>query len=199
MVRAVSRDELLADPDTLCVDGCWEVICEQIYTQRDGSSAVDLALAARSRHPPICAVARLLPSLSGQRASSFSAGMQFRAKLAYYPAPFPLRAAIAERLPCRLGFARGRSSPGSSGWSLRGFCARLMVPDRSTHFACGRIGLLSAAGRAGGRRDWPGTTLGRAPARRLDGGYRLPSRGNLGRLPGPPARRANRFGKCYLS
>lgn len=100
LTQAMQRDALLESVNTLKITGQWEVVGEQVSTQRDGlvrQSTWLWRLDAEPHH--FALLLDYFPAAAGKRASSFSLGDQISATLAYYPAPSPLRATIADRDP----------------------------------------------------------------------------------------------------
>ena len=93
-----TREQVLNDPAALRVSGTWEVLGERITTRRDG--LVSHATWLLKIGEPPARFALLLdftPASAGRRAAVFVPGTRFAAELAYYPAPRPLRALIADR------------------------------------------------------------------------------------------------------
>ncbi len=98
LVRAMSRDELLQDNTTLHVNSQWEVVGEQVTTQRDGLVRHSTWLRNLIGIKPwFSLLLDFYPATNGKRSMSFVAGMQFEATLAFFPAFYPLRAIIVER------------------------------------------------------------------------------------------------------
>jgi hypothetical protein len=95
-----TREQVVGNSRAPVVKSAWEVLGEKIETRRDG--LVSHATWLMNLRPGPQRHALLLdfhPASAGKRSESFTAGEQFEAALAFYPARAPLRALIVERSP----------------------------------------------------------------------------------------------------
>ncbi|MGY6769829.1 SWIM zinc finger family protein [Komagataeibacter sp. NFXK3] len=95
---AETRDTLLAHPDTQSVHAVWEVLASQQHMQRDRLVVqTTWLLNLGDDGPRFAMLVDFFPKGAGmQRSSLFTPGAYFTGTLAFYPAPFPLRAILRE-------------------------------------------------------------------------------------------------------
>ncbi|MCL2424018.1 MAG: SWIM zinc finger family protein [Micrococcales bacterium] len=98
---AEQREQVLTNPDTVQVTGCWEVVGEQIRTRRDGlvSHATWLLNLNPSPEtaPRFAVLLDFYPASAGRREQVFTDGAQLDATMAFYPSANPLRAVVVNR------------------------------------------------------------------------------------------------------
>jgi len=93
-----SRETVLADPRTLRVNACWEVLAEQVQTRRDGLvSQTTWLLNLGEAGPRFAMLLDFFPASAGRRGSVFAPGERFSGELAFYPSQQPLRALLVQR------------------------------------------------------------------------------------------------------
>jgi hypothetical protein len=98
VVGSETREEILANPDTLRVSSLWEVLGERMLTRRDGLVSHATWLMNLASGPQRFAVLLdFFAASAGRRSAAFVPGERFTAELAFYPAQAPLRAVIARR------------------------------------------------------------------------------------------------------
>ncbi|MBV9592079.1 MAG: SWIM zinc finger family protein [Hyphomicrobiales bacterium] len=98
VVRAESRDEVVADKDAPRTASFWEVLGSRIATRRDGLvSHATWLLDLEASSPSFALLLDFFPASAGRRATSFSAGECFEAELAFYASRVPQRAVIVSR------------------------------------------------------------------------------------------------------
>ncbi len=165
IAAAESRDAVLEDPAAPRVMATWEVLGERIETRRDGLvSQTTWLLNLTSNDPRFAVLVDHYPATAGRRLSSFSAGEQFHAEIAFYPARLPMRALLVSRTPMAEG------------------AARLKWPVDESAEPCS---VLAAVQRQATEEPWQVETLVLLPAGRLalDGADRLWWRGGDTVLP----------------
>ena len=93
-----TREAVLANPQTLRVKACWEVLAEQLQTRRDGLvSQTTWLLNLGETRPRFAMLLDFFPASAGRRGSAFAPGEQFLGELAFYPSQQPLRAVLVQR------------------------------------------------------------------------------------------------------
>ncbi|WP_119302775.1 SWIM zinc finger family protein [Dongia deserti] len=98
VIASETRDDVLANAESLRVTSRWEVLGERIATRRDGLVSQTTWLMNVGPGPQRFAMLLdFFPASAGRRAGAFVAGERFSAELAFYPAKAPLRAVIASR------------------------------------------------------------------------------------------------------
>jgi len=98
IATAETREQLLANPETLRVVSLWEVVGEQIETRRDGLvSQTTWLLNLADDGPRFAMLIDYFPASAGKRGSAFTLGEQLGGEIAFYPAQAPLRAVLIDR------------------------------------------------------------------------------------------------------
>jgi hypothetical protein len=98
VAAAEPREALLADPQTVRVTACWEVLAEQVRTRRDGLvSQTTWLLNLDADGPRFAMLVDYFPGSAGRRGSAFTPGDRLRGELAFYPSRRPLRALLLQR------------------------------------------------------------------------------------------------------
>jgi hypothetical protein len=97
-----NRDQVLADPQALRVQGLWEVVGEKLETRRDGlisHASWLLRLTGEEPAPRFALLQDYYPAASGGGRTAHRSGSRMQAELVYYPSRYPLRAIIANQQP----------------------------------------------------------------------------------------------------
>lgn len=161
-----TREQVLANADSIQVDSSWEVLGEQIETRRDGLvSHATWLLDLKAQVPRFALLQDYYPVSAGRRANAFSSGERFAARLAFFPTCAPLRALVADR--AGEGEA-GLRWPQAGPETGRAQLAEVLESPRSTALVAGCVahllyeaGSLDAVGAALllERRLSPGTPI----------------------------------------
>jgi len=96
--KTETRQQILNNPESLCVKSTWEFLGEQVITRRDGLVAQSSWLLNLEDHPQRFALLLdFFPASAGKRGGAANIGEQFEAELVFYPDSFPLRAVVGKR------------------------------------------------------------------------------------------------------
>ena len=92
----LTREDLLSNPATERVSGCWRVMTTRDEVQPDKLRRIETWLESTGEDRRKAVLLDFVPVSGGARGTMFETGEVIDAELALYPSPVPLRAQIAE-------------------------------------------------------------------------------------------------------
>lgn len=88
------KDDVINNPDSIRVNGTWEIVGEQIRSRRDGlvSQSAWFMRLGEDDLPRFALLLDFFPASVGRRVPFYVIGSQYTATMVYYPSKAPLRA-----------------------------------------------------------------------------------------------------------